>query len=46
VTGTVGARNVVCDAPIGSDPRIIDLIIDLAVTADFEDGRQPKEAVA
>ena len=29
-SGRVGDRLVVCDAPIGADPRIVDLIVELA----------------
>jgi len=41
-SGRVGGRFVVCDAPVGSDPRIVDLIVELALGRALE-GSGPAE---
>jgi sirohydrochlorin cobaltochelatase len=44
--GVVGGRTVLCDAPVGSDPRVVDLIVDLATAADLEQRLNRHKVVA
>jgi len=45
--GTVKGRTILFDAPVGSDPRVVDLIVDLASSEDLRYRTPPsREAVA